>query len=143
MADKQKINMLPISAQDKAALLILCTAQEVRNRSSAVIKEYGISLAQLAILDILDKLPAKKATVNNIRELMVEDSPNVSRALNKLVAKDLVTKERSTDDQRVVFIRINQAGSDLHRKCDQKIAGNMINLPENESCLLAELLMKT
>ena len=143
MADKNKIKNLPIPAQDKAALLILCTAQEVRNRSSALIKEYDISLAQLTILYILDELPIKKATVNTIRNLMVEDSPNVSRALNKLVAKKLIAKERSTEDQRVVFIKINQVGRDLHRICDRKIIGNMIDLPENESLILTELLMKT
>ncbi len=142
MADKQKIFNLPISNQDKASLLILCTAQEVRNRSSALIKEYGLSLAQLTILHILDEMPNQKTTVNTIRKLMVEDSPNVSRALNKLVAKNLVSKERSTEDQRIVFIRINQAGRNLHKICDRKIAGNMINLPEEEAQVLTALLMK-
>ncbi|MBU4318746.1 MAG: MarR family transcriptional regulator [Proteobacteria bacterium] len=143
MADKNKIYNLPVSDQDKAAFLILCTAQEVRNRSSNIIKEYDLSMTQLTILHILDEMPMENVTVNTVRDLMVEDSPNVSRALNKLAAKDLITKKRSLEDQRVVFIAISQTGRDLHKICDKKLLGNLLHLSEEESRILNELLMKT
>jgi DNA-binding MarR family transcriptional regulator len=99
-------------------------------------------MAQLTILHILDEMPGDNMTVNTIRDLMVEDSPNVSRALNKLATKNLITKERSREDQRVVFIRISQTGRDLHKTCDQRLLGNMIQLSEEESRILNNLLMK-
>ncbi|MBA3028760.1 MAG: MarR family transcriptional regulator [Desulfobacteraceae bacterium] len=142
MADKKKIYNLPISNSDKAAFLILCTAQEVQNRSLNLIKEYDLSMTQLTILHILDELPMENITVNQIRDLMVEDSPNVSRALNKLAKKNLVKKERSREDQRVVFITITPAGRDLHKICDKRISGNMIHMTEEQSGILNDLLME-
>ena len=143
MADKNKIYNLPVSEQDKAAFLILCTAQEVRNQASSLIREYDLSMAQLTILHILDEMPGDNMTVNTIRDLMVEDSPNVSRALNKLAAKNLITKERSREDQRVVHIAITRTGRDLHKICDQRLLGNMLQLSKEESRTLNDLLMKT
>jgi MarR family transcriptional regulator len=143
MADKKRIFNLPISEQDKAAFLIICTAQEVQNRALGLIKEYDLSMTQLTILHILDELGTEKVKVKTIRELMVEDSPNVSRALNKLVAKGLIRKDRSTEDQRVVYVTINPAGREFHKICDEKISGNLIGLSEKEARTLKDLLMKT
>ena len=143
MADKKRVYNLPISERDKAAFLIMCTSQEVKNRSMGLIKEYDLSMTQLTILHILDELPMEKVQVKTIRKLMIEDSPNVSRALNKLAAKNLIKKERSREDQRVVYVTINPAGHDLHEICDKKISGNLIDLSEDEARILNELLMKT
>lgn len=143
MADKKRIFNLPISEQDKAAFLIMCTAQEVQNRALGLIKEYNLSMTQLTILHILDGHGIEKVKVKTIRELMVEESPNVSRALNKLVSKGLIQKERGTEDQRVVYVTINPDGRELHKICDKKISGNLISLSEKEASILKDLLMKT
>lgn len=142
MADKDKIYKSDLPLQDKAAYLIICSAQELMNKLGAITGEFGISLTQLQILHTLDMLPQTRVTVNTIRELLVDDSPNVSRSINKLVAKKLVTKQRSTEDQRVVFVSISAAGREVHNKCDRKIIGNIIDLPDQECQALADLLIK-
>ncbi|MBN1665359.1 MAG: MarR family transcriptional regulator [Deltaproteobacteria bacterium] len=143
MADKKKIYNLPVPEQDKAAFLILCAAQEIQNRIGNLIRKDDLSMTQLTILHILDVIPQGKVQVKTIRELMVEDSPNVSRALNKLAAKKLITKERDTKDQRVVYVTINQSGRDLHHVSDAKIAGNLINISEKDAAALNKIIMKT
>ena len=142
MADKDKIYGSDLPVQDKAAFLVICSAQELLNKIGTITKTFGISLTQLRILDILDTLTEDRVTVNTIRQFMVDDSPNVSRSINKLVEKQLVTKERSVEDQRVVFVTITAAGREVHRACDSKIIGNTIDLPDHTCQRLADLLMK-
>ncbi len=142
MADKTKLYNSNLPIQDKAAFLIICSAQELLNKLGKIAKEFDISLTQLQILHVLDELAPKPITVNTIRELLVEDSPNVSRSINKLVEKGLAVKKRSETDQRVVHVIITDDGERVHFECDQKIIGNTIELPEKESRLLADLLMK-
>lgn len=142
MADKDKIYKSDLPIQDKAAFLIICSAQELLNKIGTITKKFDISLTQLQILDILDTLPEDHVTVNTIRQFMVDDSPNVSRSINKLVEKQLVTKERSTNDQRVVFVTITAAGREVHRACDLKIIGNTIDLPDKTCRELADLLIQ-
>lgn len=142
MADKDKIYKSDLPLQDKAAYLIICSAQELMNKLGAITGQFGISLTQLQILHTLDMLPQAQVTVNTIRDLLVDDSPNVSRSINKLVEKKLVTKQRSTEDQRVVFVSISAAGSAVHHQCDQKILGKTIDLPDQECRTLVDLLLK-
>lgn len=141
MADKNKIYHSELPIQEKAAFLVICSAQELLNKLGGITKNFDISLTQLQILHILDELPQGKVTVNTIRDLLVDDSPNVSRSINKLVTKQLVEKKRSTEDQRVVFVSITDAGRKTHHSCDEQIVGNTINLPEKASQQLADLLV--
>ena len=41
---------------------------------------------------------------------MIDRMPNVSRMLNKLMEKGLVVKERTLEDQRVVYIKLTAKG---------------------------------
>ena len=81
-------------------------------------------------------------TVNQLREVLIDDSPNVSRILNKMVDKGLVQKERQADDQRVVHISLTEKGRRLHQQADEKIIGHNVRLSPKECQMLIELLMK-
>lgn len=143
MADKTKIITSNVSVQNKVALLTICTAQELQNKVQGLLKKYDISFTQLTILHILDELADEEMTVNQIRQYMVDDSPNVSRSLNKLASKGLVAKNRSTEDQRVVYISITEDGKKFHIECDQRLfRKNLLDLPDEESQKMVEMLMK-
>lgn len=96
--------------QDKAAFLIICTSQELLTKLGKITGEFSISMTQLQILHVLDHLCHEKLTVSTVRQLLVEDSPNVSRSINKLVEKGLAVKERSSTDQRMVHVSITPSG---------------------------------
>jgi MarR family transcriptional regulator len=143
MADKAKIINSSISVQNKVALLTICTAQEIQNKVQALLKKYDISFSQLTILHILDEAPNEKMTVNQIKQYMVDESPNVSRSLNKLASKGLVSKNRSVSDQRVVYISITENGKNFHTDCDQRLFGeNLLDLPDGESKKMVDMLMR-
>jgi DNA-binding MarR family transcriptional regulator len=142
VANKQKVYESNFPLRDKAAVLIGCTAQEIDNFVERTLKEFGISRAQLGVLHFLDTEPVEQMTVNQLREVLIDDSPNVSRILNKMMDKGLVRKERQSDDQRVVHISLTEKGRRLHNQADEKIVGHNMRLSPRECQQLIELLMK-
>lgn len=142
MANKQKVYKANFSLRDKAAVLVGCTAQEIANFVERELKEFDISREQLSVIHYLDTAEVDKLTVNELRETLIDDSPNVSRILNKMVEKGLVRKERQTDDQRVVYVSLTEKGRKLHKQADEKITGHNVRLSPKECQTLIELLMK-
>lgn len=142
MANKQKVYKANFSLRDKAAVLVGCTAQEIANFVERELKEFDISREQLSVIHYLDTAEVDKLTVNELRETLIDDSPNVSRILNKMVEKGLVRKERQTDDQRVVYVSLTEKGRKLHKQADEKITGHNVRLSLKECQTLIELLMK-
>ena len=142
MANKHKVYKANFSLRDKAAVLVGCTAQEIANFVERALKEFDVSREQLGVIHYLDSAGAEKMTVNALRETLIDDSPNVSRILNKMVEKGLVRKERQSDDQRVVHISLTEKGRKLHKQADQKITGHSVKLSQKECEQLIELLMK-
>jgi DNA-binding MarR family transcriptional regulator len=142
VANKQKVYESDFPIRDKAAVLIGCTAQEIANFVERRLQEFDLSRAQLGILHFLDCAEQENMTVNELRETLIDDSPNVSRILNKMVEKGLVHKERQSDDQRIVYVSLTEKGRQLHHQADEKILGHNVRLSPKECKQLIELLMK-
>jgi MarR family transcriptional regulator, organic hydroperoxide resistance regulator len=142
VANKQKVYKANFSLRDKAAVLVSCTAQEIANFVERELKEFDISREQLSVIHYLDTAGVDKMTVNELRETLLDDSPNVSRILNKMVEKGLVRKERQTNDQRVVYVSLTEKGRKLHKQADEKITGHNVRLSSKECQTLIELLMR-
>ncbi len=142
MANKEKVYKANFSLRDKAAVLVGCTAQEIANFVERALKEFDVSREQLAVIHYLETSGKDKMTVNELRDTLIDDSPNVSRILNKMVEKGLVKKERQADDQRVVYVSLTEKGRKLHDLADSKITGHNVKLSQKECEQLIELLMK-
>lgn len=80
------------------------------------------------------------ATVNLIKERLIDRMPNTSRLLNKLLEKGLIQKERNLDDQRVVYVKLTPAGAKLKEQARQIIDGLEINLEKSQADQLNDLL---
>ena len=123
-------------------MLVGCAAQEIANFVERALKEFGISREQLGVIHYLDVGKKDRMTISELRETLIDDSPNVSRILNKMVEKGLVRKERETDDQRVVYVSLTEKGRQLHKQADEKITGHNLKLSPKECQTLVELLVK-
>nr|WP_275441482.1 MarR family transcriptional regulator [Psychrobium sp. MM17-31] len=99
-------------------------------------------MVQLMLLHALDFAPDHTLTVNQLKQTMVDESPNVSRALNKLVDKEYVTKKRCDKDQRTVFITATEQGLQAHRDGDKALMMMSVNLSNDEINQLYGLLKK-
>ena len=130
------------SPQHRAGMNILFTANWLLSRYEAALKPLGLSLQQLNVLAILRGQPSGTATVNLVRERMIDRMPNVSRMLNKLMEKGLVAKERTASDQRVVYIKLTARGEKVAVKGREIFRSVEIGLSSKEAEALSGLLEK-
>lgn len=98
--------------KQKAIINILYTANWISSFQNEFFKPFGISPQQYNILKILKgaKEPLK---VQTIKDRMIERSPNATRLMDKLCAKQLIDRMPSEDDRRVVHIAITKDGEHL------------------------------
>ena len=126
----------------KATLNILYTANWISNHQNAFFKPFGISPQQFNILRIL-KGANKPLKVQTIKERMVERSPNATRLMDKLCAKELITREHCPNDRRVVYVEITKKGMSLLKKISKNFKDDLLhNLSEDEAQQLSDLLDK-
>lgn len=97
----------------RATISFLQAANWLNGEIAALLSPLNISLQQLKILAIIYEEPAHKATVNTIRDNMMDPMSNVSRLLNKLMEKKLIEKVRNLEDQRIVHTHITASGINL------------------------------
>ncbi|MCT4614740.1 MAG: MarR family transcriptional regulator [Marinifilaceae bacterium] len=144
MANKNLIIHNPeMTLEQKVIGLIVCTSQEIGLKITRALSVLDISYLQINILHILSKSPEKQLTVNQIKNFLIDESSNLSRALNKLMDRQLIIKERSLSDQRVVHIKITDAGEKMHIDADKLLINTFnLNLNEQELEIMFELLKK-
>ena len=126
----------------KATLNILYTANWISSHQNAFFKPYGISPQQFNVLRILKgaKKPLKAQT---IKDRMVERSPNTTRLMDKLIAKELIEREHCAKDRRVVYINITNKGIALLDEIAKHLKDDLLeNLSEGEAKQLSHLLDK-
>ena len=143
MAKKSLVIAAPdMSLDQKVVALLLCIAQEKKGEIDRALEGTLQSMLQLNLLHALSKAPEKRLTVGQLKQVMVEDSPNVSRTLNKLAERGLVEKTRSADDQRTVHVSITRAGERAHTEGDARLMNLSTGLAQRELKQLFELLTK-
>lgn len=128
MANKQSIIEGDFPIESKIFSLIAYLGQEQKVEMTRRIKHTGISLTQLQLLHILSLAPQEGLTINQLKELMVDDSSNVSRAVGKLVDAGLAVKQRSEVDQRIVYVQITESGELVHIECDKHLVDTPLGL---------------
>jgi DNA-binding MarR family transcriptional regulator len=144
MANKDLvINNPDLTVEQKVLGLIMCIAQETNGAMNNSIKHLGVSVLQVNILHILSYAPEGKLTVNQIKKFLIDESPNVSRALNKLMTAGYIVKNRSEKDQRVVHIEITEEGRNMHIEADKCLIPSVdFKLEKTDAEKLFEILKK-
>ena len=96
----------------KALLNILYTANWIEGFQNEFFKPYGISPQQFNILRILNGA-GEPVNVQIIKDRMIERSPNATRLMDKLCAKNYIERLPCDHDRRVVKITITREGKAL------------------------------
>lgn len=128
--------------QHKAGMNLIFTANWLLNEIAVTLKPIGLSLQQLNVLTILKGQPNHTATVNLIRERLIDRMPNVSRLLNKLMDKKLIKKDRDLSDQRVVYINLTAEGEKVASKGRALFNKVAYGIDNEQAELLNDLLEK-
>lgn len=130
------------NVKDKALINVLYTANWISSFQNEFFKPFGISRQQYNILRIL-KGSNEALKVQTIKKRMIERSPNVTRLMDKLYAKELIERFACEDDRRVVFIKITEKGIDLLASISKDYNQDLLkNISNEEAVQLSGLLDK-
>jgi len=120
------------------------TADALQRGMGAVLRQAGLSPTQYNVLRILRGAGAPGLACGEIVERMVTRDPDITRLLDRLEARRLVTRNRDGADRRVVTSRISQAGLALLDELDDPLQTTIRRLlghmGEGRLRSLAELL---
>ncbi|KAA8486365.1 DNA-binding MarR family transcriptional regulator [Arcticibacter tournemirensis] len=104
-----------------------------------------VTLQQYNILRILRGQYPKPATINLLKERMLDKMSDASRIVERLVQKELVTRTINKTDRRAVDILITEKGLDVLKDLDPVITPEDVlkqNITEEEAAQLNLLLDK-
>lgn len=129
----------------KAVINISYTYSWINNYNRCHFEKHNITMQQFNILRILRGQYPRPATVNLLKERMIDKMSDASRIVDRLVQKGLVSRCTNTKDRRAVDIRISDEGLAILSKMDEEFKikdALQDNLTEEEAGQLSDLLDK-
>jgi len=130
----------------RVVLNIMYTQNVINETFNEVIKPYDISSEQYNVLRILRGQKGQPANMCIIQERMLARTSNTTRLVDKLLLKDLVTRNVCPENRRKIEVLITQKGLDLLSELDPKVKEHeelfSKNLNEEELTQLNTLLEK-
>jgi MarR family transcriptional regulator, organic hydroperoxide resistance regulator len=110
------------SLEQEAVLNVLRTADVLLQRIAAVLKPFKLSHSQYNVLRILRGAGPEGLACREISERMITRDPDITRLLDRLEARGLLTRTRDQKDRRVIMAHITPEGRRLLEALDQPIA---------------------
>jgi len=129
----------------KLVINIAYTDSWLSNSFRCKFEKHNLTQQQFNILRILRGQYPKPATVNLLKERMVDKMSDASRIVDRLVQKGFVSRCTNTKDRRAVDIRISETGLGILNKMDGEFRAKDFlqnNLTEEEAGKLSDLLDK-
>jgi DNA-binding MarR family transcriptional regulator len=107
--------------EEEAALNIIRTAEVLQRFITEFLRPFDLSPVQYNVLRILRGAGAAGATCSQIGERLLTRDPDITRLLDRMQARALIERERSSEDRRVVITRISGTGLALVDRIDQPL----------------------
>jgi DNA-binding MarR family transcriptional regulator len=96
-----------------AVITIFRTADVLRHAIERPLAVFGLSNEQYNVLRILRGAGENGLPTLEISSRMLSRSPNITRLLDRLIAKKLVRRSRPKEDRRVVIASVTSQGLEL------------------------------
>ena len=109
------------SIRHEAVLGLLKTSDLVRRVISSVVEPAGITMQQYNVLRILRGAGDEAIPTLEIRARMIEQTPGITRLLDKLERRSWVTRNRHSGDRRQVLCLITPRGKQLIDSLDDGV----------------------
>jgi DNA-binding MarR family transcriptional regulator len=107
------------SPAHEAVVGLLRTADLVRRHAAALVEPHGITVQQFNVLRILRGGGEEGVPTLEVAARMIEQTPGVTRLLDRLEAKELVKRQRCPKDRRQHLCWITAKGLALLQKIDE------------------------
>lgn len=129
----------------KMVINLAYTSGWINNHMRPNFERYNLTQQQFNILRILRGQYPKPATINLLKERMIDKMSDASRIVDRLVQKGLVSRCTNSRDRRAVDIRISDEGLEILKKMDGDFKTKDFfkqHLTEEEAGQLSDLLDK-
>jgi DNA-binding MarR family transcriptional regulator len=129
----------------KVVINISYTEGWLRNTLNCHFEKHNLTQQQFNILRILRGQYPKPATVNLLKERMIDKMSDASRIVDRLVQKEMITRCTNNKDRRAVDIRISDKGLEVLATMDGEFKTKDLlqkNLTLEEAGQLSDLLDK-
>jgi DNA-binding MarR family transcriptional regulator len=107
--------------QDRIFVALLQTADALSQEAEQLLKAAGLTGTQYNVLRILRGSEPEGLPCSGIGDRMISHDPDMTRLLDRMEKRGLITRERQTDDRRVVKTRITPQALSLLKTLDQPV----------------------
>lgn len=114
-----QLKAIPLSK--KTVLNIIHTQNMVLDKFNEILKPFDISAEQFNVLRILRGQKGCPANMCVIQERMIAKTSNTTRLVDKLLLKDLVTRNVCPQNRRKIEVLITAKGLNLLSELDPKV----------------------
>jgi DNA-binding MarR family transcriptional regulator len=130
----------------KVAINLLFTASWLQGLQQDFFKTYGITVQQFNILRILRGQHPNRISGVEIKGRMLDRNSDISRLVDRLLKKNLISKHLRPGDKRATDVAITEQGLSLLSQIDKELEARekqMFGLTEDECNRLSDLLDKS
>jgi DNA-binding MarR family transcriptional regulator len=107
--------------ENRIFVSLLQAADTLSQEAEQLVKAAGLTGAQYNVLRILRGAEPEGLACHAISDRMISHDPDMTRLLDRMEKRGLITRARQTDDRRVVKTRITAPGLGLLRTLDQPV----------------------
>jgi len=129
----------------KAVVNLMFTNNWFSNELRDVFKNHQLTNQQYNILRILRGKYPETLNPSEIKSVMIDKNPDLTRLCDRLCAMGLIDRCLDDDNRRKVNIKINERGLEILEKIDpemEKFNLSLTNISEEEAVILSDLLDK-
>jgi len=121
MSPPPKPAKLPAPLEERLFLALLKAADALGQEAEQLTRSADLTGTQYNVLRILRGAGAEGLACRGIGDRMITHDPDITRLLDRMEKRGLITRERQKDDRRVVKTRITPKGLELLKPLDQSI----------------------
>ena len=115
------VKSVELSPAKKIVLNILYTQNVLSETFNEILKAHDLSPEQFNVLRILRGQKGKPANMCTIQERMIAKTSNTTRLVDKLLLKELVTREVCPNNRRMMEVMITEKGLDVLQLLDPAV----------------------
>lgn len=123
MSSKSKVPRSPAPLEERIFLALLKMADALGQEAEQLTRTANLTGTQYNVLRILRGAGPEGLACRGIGERMITHDPDITRLLDRMEKRGLITRERQKDDRRVVKTRITARGLELLKPLDQPMRG--------------------
>jgi DNA-binding MarR family transcriptional regulator len=107
--------------EDRVFVALLKTADALGQQAEELIRTANLTSTQYNVLRILRGTGPEGLACRAIGDRMITHDPDITRLLDRMEKRGLITRERQKDDRRVIKTRITSQGVELIKPLDQPV----------------------